>query len=157
MKQTIVTVLSGVLLSACTALCGEPPVNVQKELPSVVAFDWTVVGTTFFLEVKNCTAKPFRLDALFAWGFNIQITGLDAGFKRVYKTPFGLDLDRGTPTIIVLQPGNFHRTPFRVDHFLKTLPKSVRYISLRWTLNQYGSKLPKEGLETTIYELRKDP
>ncbi len=91
------------------------------------------------------------------WTADVEITGLDANFKPAYKTEFSVDIDRAAQVIISLKPGNFHRTPFRIAHLQKTLPKNVKYIALKWTLNQNGTKLPEQSLETTIYELRKNP
>jgi len=153
----MVTAFAAVLLTPCVGFPEEAPVIAQAQLPTVVTFDWTVDDSGFYLEVKNGTTRPFKLDPFFVEGFNVEITGLDANFTPAYKTTGGVDIKRAGLTPIVLQPGNSHRTAFRIEHLRKTLPKNVKYIMLKWTLNEAGDKLPKEGLQTTLYELRKDP
>jgi hypothetical protein len=131
--------------------------EVHEQLPSIVNLDWTVVDGEFFLEVKNSTAQPFTLDAFFVEGFNVEIIGMDDTFRAVYRTEFGVLIERAPPVVVVLKPGTFHRTPFRIDHLQKTTPKNVKYIIVAWTLNEQGTTLPKGGLKTTLYELRRVP
>jgi len=122
-----------------------------------IVFDWTVINDTFHVEVKNGSTRGFTLDKLFVEGFNVQLVGLNAEFKQIYKSEFRIVLERAPPTLIHIAPGNYYRTPHSIEDYRKTLPKEVQYIRLRWASNELGTPLPRIGLETCIYELRKDP
>ncbi len=128
----------------------------KKTLPSNVAFDWVMVDGKFYLEVKNGTAQEFKLDVFFMPGYNLDIIGMDANFKQIYKIENQhVDLKRVRPTIVSLLPGRSYRTRFQVESLLESFPADVKYITLKWTSNDMGTELPGKWLKTTIYELRK--
>ena len=123
----------------------------KKTLPSNVSFDWVMVDGKFYLEVKNGTAQEFKLDVFFMPGYNLDIIGMDANFKQIYKIENQhVDLKRARPTIVSLMPGRSYRTRFHVESFL---PADVNYITLKWTINDMGTELPGKWLKTSIFEL----
>ena len=133
----------------------EPPSLAQKVTLSGVTIDWVEIGDSFYLDVRNDSGRPFTLDVFFMAGFNIEIAGFDAEFKKVYARQVGdIDLDRELPTLVTIAPGNHHRSAFTEE--LKA-PPGVKYVKLRWTLNERGTELPSAGLETSFYELKKEP
>ena len=134
----------------------EPPSLAQKVTLSGVTIDWVEIGDSFYLDVRNDSGRPFTLDVFFMAGFNIEIAGFDAEFKKVYTRPAGdIDLDRARPTLVTIAPGNHHRSAFTEE--LKELPPGIKYVKLRWILNEKGTELPSAGLETSFYELKKEP
>jgi len=157
MKKPAVITAGLLLLAGSAALPAEEKSADQDLAIAGVTFDWTVIADTFYVEVKNGSTHSFTLDEVFIEGYNITVIGLDSEFRKIHETAGGVDLERGKLTRIQIGPGNFHRTAFRTEHFLKTLPETVKYIKLRWILNEMGTKLPKGGLESSIYELRKAP
>ncbi len=126
----------------------------DKTEPGRIVFDWTVVGDRFYLEVKNSTREGFMLDELFLEGYNVEVVGLDSAFNRIYVTPFGMLIQRAPATRIPIAPGRYHRTGYDLDRRVNTLPEDIRYIRLRWTRNDMGTRLPEGGLETSLYDLR---
>jgi len=156
--KTSTRIIAACFVSTVFALfIGGTRAGEKESATGSIIFDWTIVNKTFHVEVKNATKKVFVLDELFAEGFNVVIIGLDSRFEQVYRTMFGVDLKRAPATLIKIAPGNYHRTAYRIEHYLKTLPRNVKYIKLKWTRNYMGTKLPKAGLSTSIYELRRDP
>lgn len=123
---------------------------------AIIIFDWTVVNDAFHVEVKNTGTSGFTLDELFLEGYNVELIGLNAEFKQVYKGGLPIVLERAPPTLINIAPGNYYRAALSIEDYLRTLPKEVQYIRLRWASNELGTPLPRSGLETCIYELRKD-
>jgi len=164
-----IIVLSVVFTTIALLLVGAQVLEIEPE-PGNIIFDWTVVNNIFHLEVKNATKKVFILDEFFVEGFNIVIIGLNLKFKKVYTTNFGIDIKRLPPTLIRINPGNYHRTAFEINKDLDDLlqrskdievkarismPESAKYVKLRWAKNPMGAKLPDAGLETSLYELKR--
>ena len=141
--------LCGLLVSALAASAEE-----KKTTPAKMVFDWVKIEGVFYLEIKNVGKATFTLDDVFVEGFNVTIEGLDEGQKKIYETPFRMDLDRAPPTFIKIEPGRYHRKGFRIEHSPKVMPKKTRFIRIHWNSNESGTKLPEGGLRTSIYDLR---
>lgn len=128
----------------------------EAHIPAKVGFDWSVIDGDLYFEVKNDSTQPFKLDAIFEKGYNLILTGLDADFKPVFKTDWRelILIDERSPLVITIEPGHFHREPLSLDHLQRILPQNVRYLRFQWTRNPYGDKLPGEGLESSLFDLR---